>query len=139
MRSVFSRNAVLITTSARPSRCPRRETCGCRWRSSKRARPACHATLMKALVVGGTGLVSTGIVRQLLARGVQVSVFNRGLRSSSAGNGVRLIRGDRDNAPEFVRTFEHERFDVVYDMICYTAEHAEATAHAFAGRCEQLV
>lgn len=102
-------------------------------------KPKEFVMIMKALVVGGTGVVSTGIVQQLLARGVQVSVFNRGLRSSSAGEGVRLIRGDRSNASDFARTFEHERFDVVYDMICYTAEHAEATAHAFAGRCEQLV
>jgi nucleoside-diphosphate-sugar epimerase len=94
---------------------------------------------MKALVVGGTGLVSTGIVRQLLARGVHVSVFNRGLRSSSAADEVRLLRGDRADASEFVRTFESERFDVVYDMICYTADDAETSARAFAGRCEQFV
>ena len=95
--------------------------------------------VMKALVVGGTGVVSTAVVQQLLARGVQVSVFNRGLRSVSAGDGVRLIRGDRSDVSAFVRTFERERFDVVYDMICYTAEDAQASARAFAGRCEQLV
>jgi len=94
---------------------------------------------IKALVVGGTGLVSTGIVQQLLARGAQVSVFNRGLRSPSVAEGVRLIRGDRANATDFARTFERERFDVVYDMICYTAEDAEASVGAFAGRCEQFV
>jgi nucleoside-diphosphate-sugar epimerase len=94
---------------------------------------------MKALVVGGTGLVSTGIVRQLLARGVHVSVFNRGLRSSTVPDEVRSIRGDRADAAEFVRTFESERFDVVYDMICYTADDAETSARAFAGRCEQFV
>ncbi|HEY5958703.1 MAG TPA: NAD-dependent epimerase/dehydratase family protein [Polyangiaceae bacterium] len=95
--------------------------------------------VMKALVVGGTGLVSTGIVQQLLSRGVQVSVFNRGLRSKSAGDNVRLIQGDRANASDFVRAFEREQFDVIYDMICYTVEDAEASARAFAGRCEQLI
>ncbi|MFO0547370.1 MAG: NAD-dependent epimerase/dehydratase family protein [Polyangiaceae bacterium] len=94
--------------------------------------------VMKALVVGGTGLVSTAIVRELAARGVHVSVFNRGLRSSSE-SGVRLIRGDRDNVSDFVQAFERERFDVVYDMICYTPDHAAASARAFAGRCEQFV
>jgi hypothetical protein len=52
---------------------------------------------------------------------------------------VRLLRGDRGNVAEFVRTFESERFDVVYDMICYTAEDAAASARAFAGRCEQFI
>ena len=72
--------------------------------------------MTSALIVAATGVVSTGIVEQLRARGVQVSVFNRGLRSSRLGEGVRLIRGDRTNAAEFVRAFEHARFDVVYDM-----------------------
>lgn len=92
-----------------------------------------------ALVVGGTGLVSMAIVQQLLARGFRVSVFNRGLRAPTALEGVRQIQGDRSAAQAFVRAFEHERFDVVYDMICYTPDDAEATARAFAGRCEQLV
>jgi nucleoside-diphosphate-sugar epimerase len=95
--------------------------------------------MTSALVVGGTGVISTAIVEQLLARGVRVSVFNRGLRSSPVADEVRLIRGDRSNAQEFVRTFERERFDVVYDMICYTPEDAAASVQAFGGRCEQLV
>jgi len=95
--------------------------------------------MTSALVVGGTGIVSTAIVEQLLARGMQVSVFNRGLRSSRVREGVRLIRGDRANAAQFARAFEGERFDVVFDMICYTAEEAESSVQAFAGRCEQLV
>ena len=61
---------------------------------------------MKALVVGGTGLVSAGVVQQLVARGIDVSVFNRGLRASGAGDTVRLIRGDRSDALEFARAFE---------------------------------
>ena len=89
---------------------------------------------MKALVVGGTGLVSASVVQRLVDRGIDVSVFNRGLRASGAGDTVRLIRGDRSDALEFARAFECERFDVVYDMICYTAEDAETSARAFAGR-----
>ena len=73
---------------------------------------------MKALVVGETGVVRMGIVRQLLVHCVQVSVFNRGLRPSSVGDRVRLIRGDRAEAFGFVQAFERKQFDVVYDMIC---------------------
>jgi len=95
--------------------------------------------MTSALIVGGTGIISTAIVERLLARGVRVSVFNRGLRSNRLPEGVRLIRGDRDDAAELARAFERERFDVVYDMICYTPEQAEASVRAFAGRCAQLV
>jgi len=95
--------------------------------------------MTSALIVGGTGIISSAIVEQLVARGVRVSVFNRGLRSSRLAEGVRLVRGDRDQASDFERAFEHERFDVVYDMICYAPEQAEASVRAFAGRCAQLV
>jgi nucleoside-diphosphate-sugar epimerase len=95
--------------------------------------------MMRALVVGGTGIVSTAIVQELLARGAQVAVFNRGLRSNRVPEGARVIRGDRTNASEFIGAFERERFDVVYDMICYTPENAEASVQAFGGRCAQFV
>jgi len=87
--------------------------------------------VVKTLVVGETGVASTGIVQQLLVRGVQVSVFNRGLRPSSVGDRVRLIRGDRADASGFVRAFEREQFDVVYDMICHTDEDAETSARLY--------
>jgi nucleoside-diphosphate-sugar epimerase len=95
--------------------------------------------MSRALIVGGTGLISTGIVKHLLARGMQVSVFNRGLRAKTLPHGVRLIQGDRANVSEFTRAFEGERFDAVFDMICYSPEQAAASARAFAGRCEHLV
>lgn len=68
---------------------------------------------MNALVVGGTGLVSSGVARLLLERGARVSVFNRGLRPEFAVDGATLIRGDRADVPSFVGAFEHAEFDVV--------------------------
>ena len=32
---------------------------------------------MRVLIVGGTGLISTGIVKHLLSRGADVTLFNR--------------------------------------------------------------
>jgi nucleoside-diphosphate-sugar epimerase len=89
---------------------------------------------MKVLVIGGTGLISTGIVEHLLERGADVTLFNRGKRAA-APPGTRVVVGDRNVAASFGR----ERFDVVIDMICFTPEQAEACAAAFAGRTEQLI
>ncbi len=94
--------------------------------------------MTKALILGGTGLISTGIVKHLLARGMDVTMFNRGLRAKAPA-GIHLIQGDRDDAQAFSRAFERERFDVVFDVICYTPEQAEASVRAFAGRCEHFV
>jgi nucleoside-diphosphate-sugar epimerase len=95
--------------------------------------------MLNALIVGGTGLISTGITRHLLALGAKVTMYNRGLSQTVLPAGVRHIVGDRADRKAFVQAFEQERFDVVFDMICYTTEHAEDSVRAFRGRCEQLV
>jgi uncharacterized protein YbjT (DUF2867 family) len=53
---------------------------------------------MKVLVIGGTGLISTGIVKHLLARKAEVTVFNRGRRSQPPA-GVNVLQGDRGDLP----------------------------------------
>jgi nucleoside-diphosphate-sugar epimerase len=95
--------------------------------------------MLNALVIGGTGLISTGIVKHLLARGAQVSMYNRGHRENTVPEGVRQIAGDRADPEAFVAAFAKQHFDVVYDMICFSPAQAEASVRAFAGRCEQFV
>lgn len=89
---------------------------------------------MKVLVIGGTGLISTGIVQHLLERGADVTLFNRGRRSSSPP-AAHVIHGDRDVSLELGGA----RFDVVIDMVCFTPAQAEACVKAFSGKIEQLL
>src|SRR6185369_14499874 len=91
---------------------------------------------MKVLLVGGTGLISTGIVEHLLARGADITLFNRAKRRQSE---LRVIVGDRNVPSEFEARLADERFDVVIDMICFSPEQAEASVRAFAGRTQQLI
>ena len=91
---------------------------------------------MRVLVIGGTGLISTGIVEQLLARNADVSVFNRGNRTNSR---VETLIGDRDDVEALARAVATRRFDVVIDMICYRPAQAAAAIQVFAGRCEQII
>ena len=95
--------------------------------------------MLKALIVGGTGLISTGIVKHLLARDAQVSMYNRGVRERTVSPAVRQIAGDRADSEAFVATFAEQHFDVVYDMICFTPAQAEASIRAFSGRCAHFV
>lgn len=99
---------------------------------------------MKVLIIGGTGLISTGIIKQLKARAtsvgpIEVTMFNRGERENRVGSDVRQITGDRDDFAAFEKRFAGERFDVVIDMICFTPKQAESDVRAFAGRCTQFI
>jgi nucleoside-diphosphate-sugar epimerase len=93
---------------------------------------------MKVLIVGGTGLISTGIATHLRARGAELWLFNRGQRPSTAGE-LPVIVGDRNVPAEFEQRLSRERFDVVIDMICFSPAQAEASVRAFAGRTQQLI
>lgn len=87
---------------------------------------------MKVCVVGGTGNISTSIVRLLLENGHEVVCFNRG-KIGDAPEGARRILGDRSDQAEFERLMQAERFDAAIDMICFTREDAESSLRAFRG------
>jgi nucleoside-diphosphate-sugar epimerase len=94
---------------------------------------------MRVLIIGGTGLISVGIVKHLLARGADLTVFNRGQRPSSLPTDVRSLVGDRNEFDVFERRFAGERFDVVIDMICFTPTQALSAVRAFGGRCTHFL
>ena len=51
---------------------------------------------MKVLLIGGTGLISTGVVKHLRSRGAEVTVFNRGRTENRLPAGVVQVTGDRN-------------------------------------------
>jgi len=81
-------------------------------------------------VVGGTGNISTSIVRLLIEVGHQVVVFNRGTKSHLPP-GVRAIRGDLKDRPAFEAAMQAERFDAAIHMVCFDADDARSALRAF--------
>lgn len=87
---------------------------------------------MKIVIVGGTGNISESIVRLLLKQGHEVSCFNRGL-SGVLPEGIRLIRGDRNDREAFERAMQQGRFDAAIDMMGFSTEDAQSSIRAFRG------
>ena len=50
---------------------------------------------MRVLIIGGTGIISTGITRLLVERGDEVGLYNREQRASQVESGYEAITGDR--------------------------------------------
>ena len=57
---------------------------------------------MKILIIGGTGLISTGITRQLVARGDEVTLYNRGQRGGDDETLARVAQIHGDRCPTLV-------------------------------------
>lgn len=94
---------------------------------------------MRVLVIGGTGLISTGIVKALLARGHDVSVFNRGQRKSRLPDGVTYLQGNRKDYPAFEAAMQGMEFDAVIDMIAFAPEDTLSAIRAFRGRVRHFI
>jgi nucleoside-diphosphate-sugar epimerase len=94
---------------------------------------------MQALLIGGTGLISTGIVKHLLARGASVTVFNRGQRDSTLPANIKSIVGNRDDTTNLNNAIAAQKFDCIIDMICFRPEQASAVIAAAADKCGHFI
>ncbi|HEY3321148.1 MAG TPA: NAD-dependent epimerase/dehydratase family protein [Planctomycetota bacterium] len=94
---------------------------------------------MRVLIIGGTGLISVGIVKHLLARGADVTMYNRGHRENVLPPNVKILSGDRNQFGAFESQMQALTFDAVLDMICFNAEQAESDVRAFGGRCQHFI
>ena len=94
---------------------------------------------MQVLIIGGTGLISTGITRTLIAGGHDVACFTRGQRDVSLPDAVSFHEGDRNESEDLERTVERVDPDVVIDMVCFDPEQASAAVECCAGRIDQYV
>jgi nucleoside-diphosphate-sugar epimerase len=95
---------------------------------------------MKVLFIGGTGLISTSIARQLLEQGHEVVCYNRGRSESRLPEGkYEVITGDRKDYATFEATFADRTFDVVVDMVAFHPDDTASAIRAFKGRCGQFM
>jgi len=93
---------------------------------------------MRILFIGGTGNISAACARLCIARGMDVTLLNRGLRVPALP-GARTLRADIQDARAVARALGSERFDAVANFIAYKAADVERDIALFAGRTPQYV
>ena len=85
---------------------------------------------MRVVVVGGTGNISTSIVRRLLDEGHDVTCVNRGT-TDVAPDGVETIIVDRHDEERFESAVQAGRFDAAIDVIAFTPADVRSSIRAF--------
>lgn len=94
---------------------------------------------MKALLIGGTGTISTAVSRLLVLRGWDVYVLNRGNRNDVLPEGIHSLQGDVRNEESMRTALGDETFDVVCEFIGFVPEHVSQDIRVFNGRCGQYI
>ena len=94
---------------------------------------------MKALFIGGTGLISSAVSRRVIERGIDLSLLNRGQRGEFFPRGAHQIVADHRNQAAVREALRGQSFDVVADWIAYTPEQAAADIEMFSGHVSQYI
>lgn len=91
---------------------------------------------MKVLILGGTLFVGRHLVEAALARGHEVTIFNRGRRGPELFPEVEKLRGDRDGRLDALRG---RSWDAVVDTSGYVPRIVRASAELLAGAAKLYV
>jgi nucleoside-diphosphate-sugar epimerase len=95
---------------------------------------------MKALFIGGTGTISSGIAKRAISLGWQLYLLNRGNRGDRVPAGATVISGDINGGEESIAALiEGMEFDVVVDFIAFVPGQIERDVHLFAGKTRQFI
>ncbi len=95
---------------------------------------------MRALFIGGTGTISSGIVKYLSQDPLwEVFVLNRGNRKNELPSSVEQITADINDEAEVKNKLEGLSFDVVSDFIAFDVDAVERDYRLFKGKTKQYI
>jgi nucleoside-diphosphate-sugar epimerase len=96
---------------------------------------------MKALFIGGTGLISSACAERALADGWELTLLNRGRsKKYPVPAGAELLTGDVHGDPETLQAALRGReYDAVVDWIAYVPADVERDIDLFRGRTRQFI
>lgn len=96
--------------------------------------------MLKALFIGGTGIISSSITKELANNpDWQLTILNRGKRTMEIPKTVRVWTAEIDDKEAVKKLMEDESFDVVADFIAFTPEQVKRDMDYFRGRCGQYI
>jgi nucleoside-diphosphate-sugar epimerase len=122
-----------------------------RMSSSRKMTTSMSSASKKCLLIGGTRFSGLYLWKELLDRGHQVTLFNRGKSSlkklpketaeefEKRKASTRIINGNRQDAEDLKAKLSGESFDVIYDMNGREASDTAPLADIFNGKVEHFV
>lgn len=94
---------------------------------------------MRVLITGGTGTISSGLVKESVKRGFNTFAITRGNNNSRNIEGANYIHGDIWNSNEIGFLLNEMKFDVVVECLAYNVEQLKISLENFSSKCQQYV
>ncbi|MFH5882254.1 SDR family oxidoreductase [Liberiplasma polymorphum] len=94
---------------------------------------------MKVLVIGGTGIISTFVVKKCVNLGMDVTVMNRGTSNEDLPEEVNFIIGDINNEEEASKLLKDKQYDSVIQFVAFVEEQVRRDIRLFKGKTDQYI
>jgi nucleoside-diphosphate-sugar epimerase len=95
---------------------------------------------MKALFIGGTGTISSGIAHRAKELGWELWLLNRGNREERVSKGVHVLSADVNmDEARIASLIADLSFDVVVDFIAFVPGQLERDERLFSGKAGQFI
>lgn len=95
--------------------------------------------MMRVLVIGGTQFVGRHIAEELLARGHEVTILNRGITPDPLPDEVTRLRADRTDRAQLLAAVDGLEVDAVIDCIGYHSDTIAPVVERFTGHIIRYV
>ena len=93
--------------------------------------------MLKILIIGGTGNISSSVSRLAVEKGYSVTVLNRGRRETIEG--AEHLYADVYDRDSMEKALKGRQWDVVADFIAFGKEDAERDISIFSGMTNQFI
>lgn len=96
---------------------------------------------MKIFMIGGTGFISSNIVKKLLKEKHEVTILTRGKSAISLfdKSQVNFVHGERSDKSLLKKISNENKFDVLFDMIAYKPNESSEIVDIFSGKISRLI
>jgi nucleoside-diphosphate-sugar epimerase len=95
---------------------------------------------LRALIIGGNGIISSSVTRLAVERGFDVTLVNRGISTTRpAIDGVRTLMGDASDVSSIAAAIGSDDFDVVANFRSFLPTQVTDDIQLFAGRTAQYL
>jgi nucleoside-diphosphate-sugar epimerase len=94
---------------------------------------------MRALFIGGTGLISTAVSKLAVEKGFDLYLLNRGMRKENIPAGAKCIQADIKDLKAVSVALKDNTFDVAVNWIGFVPQDVERDIQLLKGRVGQYI
>lgn len=92
--------------------------------------------MTKVLILGGSGILSTDVLKECLFRNISVTCITRGTRDHRIPDGVKIIHGDIHHLDDVVNKMEN-KYDAILDFLSFDVAGLKYKLDHLARYCKQ--